>query len=83
MKKRRPRIQLSSHKIDLSEFQELFEAAEVGATKKIDTIEDSDFDENDFISQETEDDWDSGDVEDYESIIMNALANGDADKYGF
>lgn len=78
MKKRRTRIQLGPQKIDLSEFEKLFD--EPG---KVEDSRESVYNEDDYSCQEEDDEWDSRDVVDYESIIMNALANGDAEKYGF
>lgn len=79
MKKRRARIQPIVQKVDMSEFEKLLnEAAPKDDTASLWVEEDVD-----YSFDEVEDDRRSVDVEDYESIIMNALANGAADKYGF
>ena len=63
----------------MSEFEKLLnEAAPKDDTASLWVEEDVD-----YSFDEVEDDRRSVDVEDYESIIMNALANGAADKYGF
>jgi hypothetical protein len=76
MKNKRTRLQKGPIKVDLSEFDKLFDS-ELSSESSNDSHED------DYVTETIDDDWDRDDVEDYESIIMNALASGDADKYGF
>lgn len=78
MKPKRKRIQPVPIKVDLSEFEKMLDDAETS-----DSMHSLESDFLDLKPEDDSDDWNSGDVEDYESIIMNALANGDAEKYGF